>query len=179
MYLFKNSLPPLCGITYASSLAGGFASTATQRSLFKYRSGLCASRLNSLMLGLLCTTLAYRVFKVQVKVHFDVSVCQVVTGCFLPASKSEGVVLSTNTSTGLSFLSGKHFNINAHCSAWLKAAANPTCELQGIVTLPEFCASCYPASFVPRLIYLLQCCTYPRLQKVGIPALGLKATDPP
>lgn len=64
--LSQISLPVLPGITNASFLLGGFASTATQRSLFKYRSGLCASGLNSLMLRLLCTTLAYRVFKVQV-----------------------------------------------------------------------------------------------------------------
>lgn len=64
--LSKISLPTLCGITNASFLLGEFASTATQRSLFKYRSGLCASGLNSLMLRLLCTTLAYWVFKVQV-----------------------------------------------------------------------------------------------------------------
>lgn len=71
--------------------------------------------------------------------HFDVSTCQVVTGCFLPTSKSDGVVLSTNTSTRLWFLSEKHFNIDTHCSVSLKSAVNPTWASQHCIPARLLC----------------------------------------
>lgn len=58
--------------------------------------------------------------------HLDVSPCQVVTGCFLPTSKSDGALLSTNTSTGLWFPSKKHFSIDTPGWVSLKPAASPT-----------------------------------------------------
>lgn len=88
--------------------------------------------------------------------HLDVSPCQVVTGCFLPTSKSGGAVLSANTYTGLWFPSKKHFNIDTPGLGLLKHAANPTHDLHSITPLADWCASYWPTSLFPKLLYLSQ-----------------------
>lgn len=66
--------------------------------------------------------------------HLDVSRCQEVTGCFLPTSKCDGALLSTNTSTGLWFPSQKHFNTDTPASVLLQPAAKPT-----VISMADWC----------------------------------------